>query len=86
MQRPPERIGGVAAALLPAHAVARAVALPVAIALLHGVGEALGALAHRFQRLTLRIHRAIGIALAEPAVGIAHRVVGVAHGVAVIRQ
>src|SRR6266704_3366778 len=76
-QRPPQRIGLVAATLLPADTAARAV-LAVAIALLHRLGEALRTLAQRFQRLALRIHRGIGIALAEPAAGVAHRAVGLA--------
>src|SRR5690348_7335288 len=74
--RPSERIGRVVGALLAASRVAGAVTRLVAIALLHGFGEALGALAQRVQRPTLRVHRAIGIAVAEPAGGIAHGVVG----------
>src|ERR1700679_1694952 len=46
VQRPSERIALVAAALLAAGAIAGTIALPVAIALLHRVGKALGALAH----------------------------------------
>ena len=66
----------LAAALLAALGIARAVARLVAVALLHRFGKALGALAQRFQRAALRIHRAVGIALAEPAAGIAHRGIG----------
>ena len=69
VQRPSERIVAVGAALLPARAIARGVALPVAIALLHRLRQALGALAQRFQRLALRIHRAIGVTFAKPAAG-----------------
>src|SRR6267154_1101705 len=58
--RASERIGAVGAGLLPALGVARAVARLVAIALLQGVGEALGALAQRLQRAALRIHGAVG--------------------------
>src|SRR5207302_8596354 len=56
--------------------IAGAVARLAAIALLHGLGQALGSLAQRVQRPALRVHRAVGIALAEPAGGIAHRVIG----------
>src|SRR6266567_6709741 len=45
MQRPPERIVTIAAALLPASAITRAIALSLAIALLHPFSEVLGALA-----------------------------------------
>src|SRR4029453_13592519 len=44
--------------------------------LFHGFRQTLGALAQRFQRAALRVHRAVGIALAEPAAGIAHRAIG----------
>src|SRR5580700_8516868 len=81
VQRPSQRIALVAAALLPSGAIAGAIALAVAIALLHRFGETLGALAQRIQRLALRIHGAIGIALAELAAGVAHRVVGLAEAV-----
>src|SRR5882672_9657171 len=81
MQRPSERIVAVGAVLLPACAIARAVALPFAIALLHRLGKALGALAQRIQRAALRIHRAVGVALAKPAAGVAHRRIGLAQAV-----
>src|ERR1700692_4744490 len=81
VQRASKRIALVAAALLAAGAVAGAVALAFAIALLHRFSEALGALAHRIQRLALRIHGAIGVAFAELATGVAHRVVGFAEAV-----
>src|ERR1700694_4692631 len=45
VQRPSERVALIPAALLPARPIARAVALSVAIALLHRFSEALGALA-----------------------------------------
>src|SRR6185437_14985280 len=77
--RPAERIGAVGARLLPAHAVARA--LPVAVVLLHRFGELLGALAQRLERLALRVHRPVSIALAELAAGIAHGAVGLAEAV-----
>jgi hypothetical protein len=54
------------------------------VALLHRVRHALGALAQRIQRATLRIHGTIGITVAELAGGVAHRVVGSAEVVAVI--
>src|ERR1700710_2675374 len=78
IQRPPQGIVLIAAALLPAGAIAGSVALPLAFALLHGVGETLGALAQRFQRPALAIDGAFGVALPEPASGIAHRRIGVA--------
>src|SRR6185437_17132340 len=84
MQRPPERIGGIAAALLPAHAIARAIALPVAIALLYLVGKLLLAFLQGIQRLALRVHRGVGIAVAELAVGIAHRGLGITEAVAIV--
>ena len=81
MQRPSQRVGLIAAALLPAGAIAGTLALPLAFALLHRVREALGALAQRLQRLALRIHGGIGIALAQPRAGVAHRAVGLAEPV-----
>src|ERR1700722_9504443 len=81
VQRPSQRIALIAAALLPAGAIAGAVALAVAIALLHRFRKALGALAQRLQRLALRVHRPIGVTLAQPAAGIAHRAVGLAEAV-----
>src|SRR5262249_46404578 len=69
-QRPPQRIRTIGARLLAAHAVARALA--IAIALLHRFRKLLGALAKRLECLALRIHRAVGIAFAELAAGIAH--------------
>src|SRR5471030_2159087 len=44
VQRPPQGIALVTAALLAAGAIARAVALPVAVTLLHRLGQRLGAL------------------------------------------
>src|SRR5260370_3344850 len=79
-QRPSERIGAIGTALLPADAIAGTVALSL-IALLHRLREALGALAQRIQRAALRIHSAIGIALAELAAGIPHRAIGFAEAV-----
>src|SRR5258708_9520113 len=81
VQRPPQRIALVAAALLPPCAIARAVALSLALTLLHCFGEALGALAQRFQRAALRIHGAVGVALPQPAAGVAHRGIGFAEAV-----
>src|SRR3984957_15962720 len=81
VQRPSQRIALIAAALLPAGAIAGTVALAVAIALLHRFRKALGALAQRLQRLALRVHRPIGVTLAQPAAGIAHRAVGLAEAV-----
>src|SRR5207249_9269887 len=74
--RPSQRIGRVGRALLAASGIAGAVARLVAVTLLHGLGQALGSLAQRVQRPALRVHRAVGIALAEPAGGVAHRVIG----------
>src|ERR1700712_139192 len=81
VQRPAERIVGLVAALLPAGARAGPIALPLAVALLHRLREALGALAQRIERLSLRIHRTIGIAFAKPTAGIAHRAIGFAEAV-----
>src|SRR5436190_12029018 len=77
-QRTAERIGLVAAALLAAGAVAGtgAVLLAVAVALPHGFRHALRTLTQRLQRLALRIDGTVGIAFAETAGGVAHRVVG----------
>src|SRR3984885_287400 len=80
-QRPSQGITAIGAALLPARAITRSVALSLAIALLHGLGEALGTLAQRVQRLALRIHGGVGVALAEPAAGVAHRAVGFAEAI-----
>src|SRR4030088_1058399 len=80
-QRPPERIVGVGAALLPPRAVARAVTLTFAVTLLHRLRQTLGALAQRFQRPALGIHSAIGVPLPEPAGGIVHRRIGFAETV-----
>src|SRR4051794_14841815 len=77
VQRPAKRIAAPGRALLAAGAIAGAV-LPLAFALLHAFGQALSALAQRLERPALRIHRAIGVPLAEPAAGIAHRAVGLA--------
>src|ERR1700730_17973257 len=84
VQRPPQGIALVAAALLSAGAIAWTVALSVAVALLHGFSQTLGALAQRIQRLALRIRGGMGVTLAEPAAGVAHRVVGFAEAVLVI--
>src|SRR5262249_35915035 len=83
-QRTPERIGAVGAGLLAAHALARTIALPFAVALLHCLGKALRALAQRIERLALRLHRGVGIALAQPAAGITHRAVGLAKAVVAV--
>src|SRR3954454_3597312 len=83
-QRPAQRIAIAAAALLTAGAVAGAIVLAVAVAGLHLLRQVLRALAQRFQCLALRIHRAFRIALAEPAVGVAHRGVGVSQIVVAI--
>src|SRR5437868_9703116 len=53
LQRPSKRIGTIGAALLPANAIARTIALSL-VALLHRLREALGALAQRIQRAALR--------------------------------
>src|SRR5260370_12134409 len=76
-QRPSKRIGAIGTALLPADAIAGTIALSL-IALLHRLRETLRALAQRIQRAALRIHGAIGVALAELAAGIAHRGIGFA--------
>src|SRR5437899_4489594 len=47
VQRPSERIGTIGTALLPADAIAGAIARSLAIALLHRLRETLGALAQR---------------------------------------
>src|SRR5581483_9324802 len=83
-QGPAERIGAIGPRLLAAHAVAEAVAGLVAVTLLHGIRKALRALAQRFERLALRVHGGIGIALAEPAAGIAHRAIGLGKAVLAI--
>jgi hypothetical protein len=72
VQRPSQRIALAAAALLTSLPVAGTIALSVAVARLHRLRETLGGLAHTVQSTLLRIHRAVSIALAEPAVGIAH--------------
>src|ERR1043166_8857799 len=77
-QRTAQRIVVAARALLAAGAVAGTVILAVAVARLHLLREVLRALAQRLDRLALRIHRAIRIALAEPAAGVAHRGIGIA--------
>src|SRR5260221_2344266 len=79
-QRPSERIGAIGTALLPADAIAGAIALSL-IALLHRLRETLGALAQRIQRAALRIHGAIGVPHAGPAAGLAHRGTGFAEAV-----
>src|SRR4051794_36663651 len=73
--RPQQWILAVGAGLLTTLGVAGAVARLVAIAGLH-VGKALGTLAQSLQRLALRIHRAVGVAFAEPAARIAHGGIG----------
>ena len=55
-------------ALLATSGIAGAVARLVAVTLLHGFRQALRALAQRVQRAPLRVHRAVGITFAEPAV------------------
>jgi hypothetical protein len=79
-----QRIALVAAALLAAGAIAGTIALTIAVALLHGLGETLCSLAQSIERLALRIDGAVGIALAELAAGIAHRVVSRAKTILVI--
>src|SRR5262249_20352617 len=81
-QRTPQGIGLTAIALPAADMLARTVTLP--LALLHRFGEALGALTQRVQRASLRLHRAIGVAIAEVAAGIAHRAVGLAETVVAV--
>ena len=77
-QRPAQRIGRWACALRSAAPLAGAVvALPLAHLLLHLLRQFLRTLAHRLQRAALTIHRAFRVALAEPAIGIAHRAVGI---------
>src|SRR5207244_4173038 len=46
--------------------------------LLHRLGEVLGAAPQRLERTALRIDRAVGVALAEPAFGLAHGFAGLA--------
>src|SRR5258708_7401758 len=82
-QRPSQRVGAVGAGLLAAVPFARAIALTVAVTLLHGLREALGALAERIQRLALRIDGGVGIALAQLAASIAHRRISLAETVVV---
>ena len=53
-------------------------ALTLALPLLHLLREVLRAAAQRFERAALRVDRAVGIALAELAFGVAHRAVGLA--------
>src|SRR3954470_8726137 len=78
VQGPAQGIAVAAAALLAAGTVARTVVLAVAVAGLHLLRQVLRALAQGLQRLALRVHRAIGISFAEPAVGVAHCIVGIA--------
>src|SRR4051794_38627446 len=76
VKRATERIGLIAAALLAAGPVAGTIPLPVAIALLHRLGHLLRTLAQGVERLALRVHGAIRIAVAELRAGIAHGAVG----------
>ena len=79
-QRPAERIGVVVGARLPGAArLTRALPWP---ALLHLLRQVLRAAPQRFQRAALGIDRAVGIALAELALGIAHGAVGLAEPLA----
>src|SRR5258708_27118646 len=82
-QRPSQRVGAVGAGLLATVPFARAIALSVAVTLLHRLREALSALAERIQCLALRIDGGVGIALAQLAAGIAHRRIGLAEAVVV---
>ena len=82
--RPSQGIGGIAGALLPARAIIRAGALPLAITLLHSLGQILGALAQRVERLALCVHGAIGITLAKLTAGIVHRAIGIAERIATV--
>src|SRR5947209_10920884 len=56
-----EGIGLIAAALLAAGPVAGAIALPVAVALLHRFGHLLRTLAQGLERFALRVHGAVRI-------------------------
>src|SRR6202044_2252341 len=77
VQRPSQGIAlGAVARLTAGAGTAGAVALAIAVLLLHRLGKALCSLAQGVQRLALRIDRTIGIALAELATGIAHRIIG----------
>src|ERR1700733_3647798 len=75
---------GAVARLTAGAGTAGAVALAVAVLLLHGLGEALRSLAQGIQCLALRIDGAIGVALAELAAGIAHGAIGRAEAILVI--
>ena len=85
MQRPSQGVALGAIARLTAGAGATgAVALAFAVALLHGIGQVLRPLAQGIERLSLRIDRTVGIAFAELAAGIAHRVIGGAKPILVV--
>src|SRR5690349_18786338 len=80
-QRTAEWVGIlVGACLTGAPRVARTHAL--SHLLLHRLRHALRALAHRLERAALRIHRAVGITLAERALGVAHRLAGATERIA----
>src|SRR5215470_11923477 len=72
-QRPAERVGILVGARLPG---AAGLTGARALLLLHHLGEALRALAHGIERTPLGIHRAVRIAFAQRAFGVAHGFAG----------
>src|ERR1700746_2328555 len=75
--RPPQRIGVLLRARL-AETPRASLPRPAPHLLLHGLRQALSALAQGIERAALRLHRAVGIALAEITSGVAHGVAGAA--------
>src|ERR1700722_10546543 len=75
VQRAAERIGVALRARLAEPAVG-AGALPLPHLLLHGLRQTLRAFAQRIKRAALRLDRAVGIAVAQLGLGVAHRFTG----------
>ena len=84
-QGPPERIGVVVGARL-AGAAGLPRPGPLAVALLHLLREVLRPTTKRLQRAALRVDRAVRVALAERAFGIAHGTVGIGEIVAALAR
>src|SRR5262249_49294757 len=77
-ERPAERIGLLLGARRPEPAGLAVEAGAHHALLLHRLGEILRTAAQRLKRAALRIDRAVGVALAELALRIAHRLAGAA--------
>src|SRR6478736_7867879 len=82
--RPPERIGFLVGPLLAAPGLAAWAGSEREALLLQRLRQRLGAAAHRLDRATLRIDRAVGVAFAQCTFGFTHGVAGAAEFVEIV--